>query len=75
MMMIRYHAFALLAIPLMITSVKKAERLAVSMETRGFGVGKRTYLHRQGFTAADIGVGLTLLFIGVVAFIFRFKGI
>jgi energy-coupling factor transport system permease protein len=64
-----------LAIPLMVTSVKKAERLAISMETRGFGVGKRTYLHRLRFTATDIGVNLGLLVAGVIAFIYSFKGI
>jgi energy-coupling factor transport system permease protein len=71
----KFFSVCPLAIPLMITSVKKAERLAISMETRGFGVGKRTYLHRQQFTAADIGAGLALLLVGVVAFIFSFKGI
>jgi energy-coupling factor transport system permease protein len=71
----KFFSVCPLAIPLMVTSVKKAERLAISMETRGFGVGKRTYLHRQQFTAADIGAGLALLLVGVVAFIFSFKGI
>jgi energy-coupling factor transport system permease protein len=64
-----------LAIPLMVTSVKKAERLAISMETRGFGVGKRTYFHRQQNTAVDIGVDLALALIGIAALIMAFKGI
>jgi energy-coupling factor transport system permease protein len=42
-----------LAIPLVVSSVKKAERLAISMETRGFGSGPRTYLRRIQFQGAD----------------------
>lgn len=45
-----------LAIPLMITSVKKAEQLAISMETRGFGLGNRTYLRQIKFKIIDWGV-------------------
>ncbi|MGD8400016.1 MAG: energy-coupling factor transporter transmembrane component T [Bacillota bacterium] len=71
----RFLSICPLAIPLMVTSIKKAERLAISMETRGFGVGKRTYFHRRQFTAADIGANLTLALIGITALIMAFKGI
>jgi energy-coupling factor transport system permease protein len=71
----KFFSVCPLAIPLMVTSVKKAERLAISMETRGFGVGKRTYLHHHQFTAMDIGVNLALVLIGIIGFIISFKGI
>lgn len=64
-----------LAIPLMITSVKKAERLAISMETRGFGCGKRTYLHRIVFCQADWIVCGALLVISVIGLVLNAKGI
>jgi energy-coupling factor transport system permease protein len=64
-----------LAIPLMVTSVKKAERMAISMETRGFGVGKRTNLHVKEFKSIDglICCGLLLTLVGCI--IVRLKGI
>jgi energy-coupling factor transport system permease protein len=71
----KFFSICPLAIPLMVTSVKKAERMAISMETRGFGMGKRTYLHHRQFTMTDIGVNLTLLLVGITAFILSFKGI
>ncbi len=64
-----------LAIPLMITSVKKAEQMAISMETRGFGVGKRTYLHRQKFVLKDWIICGILCLLVVVGILFNVKGI
>ncbi|HOP74130.1 MAG TPA: energy-coupling factor transporter transmembrane component T [Bacillota bacterium] len=64
----RFFSICPLAIPLMITSVKKAEQMAISMETRGFGIGKRTYLHRHDFSRTDwlVSIGLVLLAFSVV---------
>lgn len=64
----RFFSICPLAIPLMITSVKKAERMAISMETRGFGVGKRTYLHRYNFDRTDwlVSIGLILAALGAI---------
>ena len=64
----RFFSICPLAIPLLITSVKKAERMAISMETRGFGIGKRTYLHRYDFNRVDwlVSFGLVLTVIGAV---------
>lgn len=42
-------AYFPLIIPLVLISLKKAQRLAVAMETRGFGSGKRTYLNQPKF--------------------------
>lgn len=64
-----------LAIPLMITSVKKAERLAISMETRGFGCGKRTYLHQINFRTVDWVICGTLLIVFIAGLIVKAKGI
>ncbi len=61
----KFFSLCPLAIPLMITSVKKAEQLAISMETRGFGLGSRTYLHQIQFRAIDWGISLGML--GMVA--------
>lgn len=64
-----------LAIPLMITSVKKAERLAISMETRGFGCGKRTYLRQIGFKSADLVVCGALGIVAIAGLVLSAKGI
>jgi energy-coupling factor transport system permease protein len=64
-----------LAIPLMITSVKKAEQMAISMETRGFGTGKRTYLHRNEFVLKDWMICGTLLGIVITGIFLNIKGI
>lgn len=64
-----------LAIPLMITSVKKAERLAISMETRGFGCGKRTYLRQIGFCSADWAVCGVLVIVVITGLVLSVKGI
>lgn len=64
-----------LAIPLMITSVKKAERLAISMETRGFGCGKRTYLHQINFRTVDWVICGIMLAVSIAGLILKAKGI
>ncbi len=64
-----------LAIPLMITSVKKAEKLAISMETRGFGCGKRTYLRQLRFYPIDWLVCASLILITIAGLVLNVKGI
>ena len=49
-------AYLPLILPLVLISLKKAQRLAVAMETRGFGQGKRTYLNRPRFSGDDLAV-------------------
>jgi energy-coupling factor transport system permease protein len=71
----KFFSVCPLAIPLMITSVKKAERMAISMETRGFGVGNRTYLHHHQFTKSDWLVNLILILVMIAGFILNAKGI
>jgi energy-coupling factor transport system permease protein len=64
-----------LAIPLMITSIKKAEQLAISMETRGFGSGKRTYLHHNHFNIRDWCICTGLILLVITGLIVNLKGI
>jgi ABC-type cobalt transport system, permease component CbiQ and related transporters len=64
-----------LAIPLMVTSVKKAERLAISMETRGFGIGARTYLYRNDFKPVDIALNVAMAFILILGLFLNLRGI
>lgn len=64
-----------LAIPLMITSVKKAEQLAISMETRGFGNGGRTYLYQVRFRPIDTIVCVILALLLFTGFFLSVKGI
>jgi energy-coupling factor transport system permease protein len=71
----RFLSICPLAIPLLVTSVKKAERMAISMETRGFGVGKRTNLHMIAFRTSDVLVCSGLLLVGLAAVVLHFKGI
>ncbi len=63
-----------LAIPLMVSSVKKAEQLAISMETRGFGLGNRTYLRQSRFTYADWLVCSGLALLVIAGLIVNLKG-
>lgn len=71
----KFRSIIPVALPLLITSVKKAELMAISMETRGFGLGKRTCLHQKSFTRADFCVGLILTGVGLIGFASVFKGI
>ena len=56
-------ALAPLAVPLLISSVRKAQRMAISMETRGFASGTRSQLHRTRFAGRDSSF---LLIVGVM---------
>jgi energy-coupling factor transport system permease protein len=64
--------FMPVAIPLVINSLKKAEKLALAMEVRGFNTNvKRTYYNPVMISKKDIAVS-ALLFV-FTAFIFIFK--
>lgn len=45
-----------LAVPLLVSSVKKTERMAVSMEVRGFGSGPRSSYRKIDITGIDYAV-------------------
>jgi energy-coupling factor transport system permease protein len=63
-------AYLPLITPLVIIALKKAERLAIAMETRGYGLGPRTYLRRLNFGPADYfaGAGCVILVLAAVSF-------
>lgn len=43
---------------LMVQAIRRATKLAVTMEARGFGAGERTWARESTFTAVDAGVAL-----------------
>lgn len=68
-------AYFPLITPLVLISLKKAERLAIAMETRGFGCGKRTYLHQINFRTADWVISGTMSLISIAGLVLKVKGI
>jgi energy-coupling factor transport system permease protein len=68
-------AYFPLITPLVLISLKKAQRLAVAMETRGFGGGKRTYLHQIDFKKVDWVICGTMSALAVAGLILKVKGI
>jgi energy-coupling factor transport system permease protein len=67
-------AYAPVGVPLVLLSLNKAENLAMAMETRGYGGGRRTYLRDPHLEVTDyclIGMMVLLLAVSVVA---RIKG-
>lgn len=64
-----------LAVPLLISSVRKAQRLAISMETRGFGSGQRSHLHEIRFGLGDLAACFAMVLLGTIAILARVKGI
>lgn len=60
-----------LAIPLLVSSIKKSERMAVSMEVRGFGCGKRSHYREIRMKATDyctISVFITTIVASIIFF-------
>lgn len=55
------------AFGLLVQAIRMATRLAVTMESRGFGAGPRTWARPAGFTAADAPVILVGAFIAAAA--------
>ena len=49
-----------LAVPLLVSSVKKTEKIAISMETRGFGSGPRSHYRKIAIKGSDYMVLLVL---------------
>lgn len=66
----RVGGFAGKAFALIVQALRRASRLAVTMEARGFGAGPRTWVHRPQYSwrdaaAAVIGLGIPAVAIGV----------
>ncbi|MEN6327251.1 MAG: energy-coupling factor transporter transmembrane component T [Syntrophomonas sp.] len=70
----KIKAYLPLAVPLVLLSLKKARQMAIAMETRGYGAGKRTYFTELSMGAQDfivigalflaLATGITLRVIG-----------
>jgi energy-coupling factor transport system permease protein len=56
-----------LAIPLLISSVKKAEKMAISMEVRGFGAGPRSHYNQVDMKTKDYAVITCLIAITFIS--------
>lgn len=54
----RFGNFLGQAFGLMVQAIRRATRLAVAMEARGFGAGPRTWARESTFSRVDIGVTL-----------------
>jgi energy-coupling factor transport system permease protein len=67
-------AYLPLVVPLVMIALKKAERLAVAMETRGYGLGPRTYLRKPVFRFGDLGVCVGLAGIVFLSIWLRISG-
>jgi len=54
-LMLRARAVAALAVPLILSSFRRADELAMAMEARGYRRGPRTTLRELKLTQTDIG--------------------
>lgn len=70
----KLKAYQAVALPLVLVSLKKAERLAIAMETRGFGCGKRTYYQEPVLTKLDTLVMVMVIATVILAITFRLQG-
>ena len=59
--------FAGLAFTLLVQSLRRATRLAMTMEARGFGAGPRTWARVPRFGRVDVVVGCATVLIAVAA--------
>ena len=71
----RVKAYFPLVVPLVLIALRKAEQLALAMETRGYGMGKRTYLRRPVFGAADFGACAGCISLVLLAVTLRVYGV
>ncbi|MCX7773815.1 MAG: energy-coupling factor transporter transmembrane protein EcfT [Clostridia bacterium] len=60
-----------MCIPLLISSVRKIETMAISIETRGFGTGPRSYRKKLEFTLKDLLFIIIVVMILALSFIIR----
>ena len=67
-------AYLPLVTPLVMIALKKAERLAIAMETRGYGIEKRTYLRKPVFGKADLFTCMGFALITAIAASLRMLG-
>lgn len=63
----RVSAYLGLGLALLISSVRRAARLAVTMEARGFGSNQRTWWHRYPVRVSDVALACGAIVVGVIA--------
>lgn len=63
-----------LAVPLLSSSVKKTEQMAISLEVRGFGAGVRSSYHKMQFTVRDVVVFGSVMIGYVIGILIIFNG-
>ncbi len=66
----KIKAYLPIAVPLVLSSLKKARQMALAMETRGYGAGRRTYLKELTIVGTDIVIivlAVLLLVAGITA--------
>ena len=68
---LRGRAVAALAVPLLLSSFRRADELAVAMEARGYRRGPRTALRELRFTRLDLGAFVAILSFLLVNFALR----
>lgn len=73
-LLIKLKAYAPVAVPLVLLSLHKAERLAMAMETRGYGSGPRTTYKQMKLELTDKLVLIIILVLSILILCARFKG-
>lgn len=71
----KIQAYVAIALPLVFISLKKAERLAIAMETRGYGSGKRTYYKEPVISKVDKLVMVLIVLLIGLALVLRIQGL
>jgi energy-coupling factor transport system permease protein len=71
---VKFKSYFSVALPLVIISLQKADKLAMAMETRGYGSGKRTYYKQQSILPQDIVLMLACALLVLLAIIIRING-
>lgn len=71
----KIKAYVAIALPLVFISLKKAERLAIAMETRGYGSGSRTYYKEPVISKVDKLVMVLIAILVGLALVLRVQGL
>lgn len=61
-----------LAVPLLVSSIKKTEKMAISMEVRGFGAGPRSHYREIKMKSTDVAVIFSFMIIIGTGMFFKF---
>lgn len=73
-LLIKLKAYSPVAVPLVLISLHKAERLAMAMETRGYGSGPRSTYKKLKLELTDKLVLMSIIMLSILILCARFKG-